>query len=242
MLGVRPKFGLGDRFRIAVVVFGVALVAYGLGVATLASSSDSSIRFVDLSYGDPPYGFKQVGWAEVIARPYFNGGAWILLLCVAVLAGIALSTRAVRASVSALALSLVAVLWSLLAVLTLELVDLRFGTYLPAIGYACVLGALITLNPTRHWSLLLFGAAVLATAAAVMVWYLPVNAFDSSCSLSTRSRYDNEGACADVYSMLTRSLMGFVLAAIVFATGGVILARRQHDAAGERRTPPTVRY
>lgn len=241
MSGARARHGRGGRIPTAVVVFGVVLVAYGLGVATWVSSSDSSTRFVELSYGDPPYGFKRAGWVEVVARPYFNGGAWILLLGVAMLACIALLTRSVVAAVSALAMSLVAVLWSLAAILTLELVDLQFGAYLPTIGYACVIGAVIALNPSAHWSWLLFGSAVLATAAAVMVWYLPVNAFDSSCSLATRNRYDNDDACADAFSMLTRSLVEFVLAAAVFAISGTIVAIQRRNRPGERRPDASTR-
>ena len=72
---------------------GLVLVAYGLTLATWVSSSDSSTGFLDLSYGDPPYGFKDTAWAEVIALAYFNGGAWVLLAGVALLVGVALLTR-----------------------------------------------------------------------------------------------------------------------------------------------------
>ena len=140
-----PRPAHGGAVRLA-VVSGLVLVAYGLTLATWVSSSDSSTGFLDLSYGDPPYGFKDTVWAEVIARPYFNGGAWVLLASVALLVGVALLTQGPMAILGARAVVLLAVAWSLAALVTLELIDLQLGAFLPTLGYAIVTGA--TLIPT----------------------------------------------------------------------------------------------
>jgi hypothetical protein len=221
---------------------GLVLVVYGLALATWVSSSDSSTRFVDLSYGDPPYGFKRTAWAEVIAQPYFNGGAWILLASVAVLVGVALSTSKPIAMLAALAIALLAVAWSLAALIALVLIDLQLGAYLPMIGYAIVAGALISptalqegapakrIRGPRLSMWLLYTGALVAATAAIAAWYWPVNSFDSSCSLATRNRYDNDGACADFYRTQWILFVGLVLAVIILAVVGVFVARRLSDA------------
>jgi hypothetical protein len=226
-------------------VSGLLLVVYGLALATWVSSSDSSTRFLDLSYGDPPYGFKRTAWAEVIAQPYFNGGAWVLLVSVAVLVGVALSAREPIAMLAALAIAFLAVAWSLTALVALELIDLQLAAYLPTIGYAIVAGALLSptafqegapvekIQVSRLSMWLLYTGALVAATAAIAAWYWPVNSFDSSCSLATRNRYDNDGACADFYRTQWILFVGLVLAAIILAVGGVFVARRL-PAAGRR--------
>ena len=238
MLRARPAVRSDGFAQIAAVTIGLVLVAYGLGLATWVSSSDSTTRFIDVSYGEPPYGFKATWWAEVVGRPYFNGGAWILLLGVAALSALALTIRRAVASVGALCASLTAVVWTSLAVQTLVLIDVQFGARFPTIGYLIVAGALVSLDPSRLWIWALFALAFLATAAAVVVWYLPVNADDSACSLATRNRYDNQGACADTVALLMRCFVGLIVAATVLVASGAAVAMKRRNLRG-RRQPVT---
>ena len=78
---------------------------------------------------------------------------------------------------------------------------------------------------SRLWLLLLCTGSALAATAAIAAWYWPVNSFDSSCSLATRNRYDNDGACADFYRTQWIVFVGLVLAATILAVGGVFVAR-----------------
>jgi hypothetical protein len=169
-----PRPAHGGAVRLA-VVSGLVLVAYGLTLATWVSSSDSSTGFLDLSYGDPPYGFKDPAWSEVIARPYFNGGAWVLLASVALLVGVALLTRVPIATLGAQAMALLAVAWSLATLVTLALIDLQLGAFLPTIGYAIVSGAILIPTASRRRSAdnslltgalgaVVFGAGIIALA------------------------------------------------------------------------------
>ena len=82
---------------------------------------------------------------------------------------------------------------------------------------------------------MLCAGALLAVAAAVAAWFLPVDSFDSSCSLATRNRYDNDGACADVYRTQWVLFVGSVVAAIVLAVVGAVRARRRRGTG--RREP-----
>jgi hypothetical protein len=81
----------------------------------------------------------------------------------------------------------------------------------------------------------LFAGAILTAVAAIAVWYMPVNSFDSSCSLATRDRFDNWGACADVYRTQGIWFVGLVLAAIAFAVSGTIAAMKRHYGPMRRR-------
>lgn len=227
-----PRGRGGASIRVAVVAVGLVLVAYGLGMATWVSSSDSSTRFVDLSYGDPPYGFNGSVPAEVVARPYFNGGAWVLLVVVAVVAGVAIARRTRASSVTALLVCLVAVGWTVAAVAALVLVDLQFGARLPAIGYLLVAGAMFSIDVRLLSIWVLFTGAALAAAAAVAAWWWPVNSFDSSCSLATRNRFDNEGACGDFYRTQWILFVGLVIAAIACAVSGAIVAKKRDHVEG----------
>lgn len=227
----------GGVLVIGAVTAGLLLVAYGLIVAPWVRSSDSSTGFRDLSFGDPPYGFSEAPWAEIVARPYFNGGAWIVLGGVAALAGAAVVTRRADASAGARWVGVAAAVWSFAAVLALQLVDLRVGAYLPTIGHAIAAGALVTLSASHRWSRVLLAVAAVTAAAAVVVWFVPVNAFDSACSLARRHQFDNQDACRDTISMLTRWFVGLVLATVVFGGVAAVLAIERHDPVDDHHPP-----
>lgn len=95
---------------------------------------------------------------------------------------------------------------------------------LPSQAQEGVLVERIRVSGLSMW--LLYTGALLAAIAAIVAWYLPVNSFDSSCSLATRNRYDNDDACADAYRTQWFLFVSFVLAAVMLAVGGVVVARR----------------
>lgn len=223
MRSARPR---GSPVDVAAVAVGLLLVLYGLGAAIWVSSSDSTTRFVDLTYGDPPYGFAEGAWVEAVARPYFNGGAWILLVGVTALSALALRKPSARTRAAALSSSLVGVVWTFAAVLALQLIDLRIGVHLPVIGYLIVAATLLGLVAARSWAPALLTSAVALALAAVIVWFAPVVAHDSSCSLSTRNRYDNRSACADTIATLTTWFVALTAGAVVLAATGVALMNR----------------
>jgi hypothetical protein len=208
------------------IVVGLLLVLYGLGAAPWVSSSDSTTRFVDLTYGDPPYGFAETVGAEVVARPYFNGGAWILLLGVTALCVISIRRPSARIRTAALVASVVAAGWSFAAVLALTLIDLHLGAHLPLIGFLVVAATLLGPVVTRRHAWVLLTSASMAGVVAVIVWFLPVAAFDSSCSLATRSRYANRSACADTIATLTNWFVAATATAIVFPVTAVAVTIR----------------
>lgn len=76
--------------------------------------------------------------------------------------------------------------------------------------------------PRRAWICWILGDV--AVVAAVAMWFVPWNAYDSRCTLATRNDPNVRGACADSVAELMPWFVAAVAAAVVLLVAGTVVA------------------